>query len=171
MSVRDKRKREPTENSHSYETDADRDLWWLLSHAYRAMYKARAKELLQYGITPPEASTLFAIQAIGYRATPAEISRWVLREAHSTSGLLDRMERKGLVRKVKDLERKNLVRVAITEKGQQIYFQTTKRESIHRILSSLSEGKRQQLRAYLETLRDKALEELGIGKALFPPSQ
>lgn len=37
------------------------------------------------------------------------------------SGLLDRMEKQGLVRKVNDLERKNPIRVAVTEKGEEAY--------------------------------------------------
>jgi len=144
-------------------------LWWLIIHMRRAMYKARAKELLQYGITPEEAALLFAVQAIGYRATPAEISRWLLREPHSTIGLLNRMERKGLLKRSKDLERKNLVRVAITKKGQQAYSHAAKRESIHRILSSLSKEKCDQLESCAQILRDKALAELGtVQKPPFP---
>ena len=52
-------------------------------------------------------------QVIGYRVTPAEISRRLLRESHSISQILNRMENKGLVRWVKDLERKNLVRLIL----------------------------------------------------------
>ena len=79
------------------------------------------------------------------------------------------MERKGLVRKVKDLEKKNMVRVAITEKGRQAYEQAAKRESIHRILSSISDDECEHLVACLQLLRDKALEEAGIeGRPAFP---
>ena len=133
------------------------------------MYRARTKELFQHGITPEEASVLFVVQAIDYKATPTEISRWLLREPHSTLGLLSRMEKKGLVTKSKDLEKKNLVRVAITEKGQQAYEQAAKRESIHRILSSISDDECEHLVACLQLLRDKALEEAGIvDKPPFP---
>ena len=151
-------------NSAVYDSDQDYNIWWLILHMRRTMYKARAKELFQYGITPEDAAALFAIHAIGYRATPAEISRWLLRESHSTSELLTRMEKKGLVEKAKDLEKKNLVRVAITEKGEQSYLQSTKRESIHRIMSALSNEECQKLRSCLERLRDKALNELGIAR-------
>jgi DNA-binding MarR family transcriptional regulator len=135
------------------------------------MYKARAKELFQYGITPEEAAVLFIVHAIGRRATPAEISRWLLREPHSTSGLINRMEKEGLVRKVKDLERKNMVRVAITKKGRQLHNQSSKRESIHRIMSSLAGDECQQMWECLYKLRDRAFEEIGIvRKPPFPPS-
>ena len=80
-----------------------------------------------------------------------------------------RMEKKGLVTKAKDLEKKNLVRLAITEKGQQAYEQAMKRESIHRILSSISDDECERLESCLTMLRDKAIEEAGITyKSPFP---
>ena len=147
----------------------DYNLWLLLQQVGHAASAARQKELNQYSISNAQVDVLFVIQAIGNKATPAEISRWVFREPHSVSGLLNRMEREGLVRKVKDLDRKNLVRVAITEKGHQVYRQSTKIESIRKVLSSLSKEEQQQLMSCLETLRDKALEELGVkSKPSFP---
>ena len=144
--------------------DQDYNLWVLLQQVGHAAFKVRQKELNQHGISNIQAMVLFVIQAIGNKATPAEISRWVFREPHSISELLNRMKKEGLVRKVKDLERKNLVRVVITEKGQQVYRQSTKIESIRRVISSLSEEERQQLRSCLETLRDRALKELGVDR-------
>jgi len=73
---------------------------------------------------------LFVVQSTRERATPSEISRWLLREPHSTSGLITRMEKDGLVTKVDDLERKNMLRVAMTEKGREAYEKSTDRESI-----------------------------------------
>ena len=140
----------------SYAPDRYHQLWWLILHMRRAMYRARAKELFQYGITPEEGALLFATQAIGYRATPAEISRWLLRESHSITGLINRMVRRGLVTKTKDLEKKNLVRIAMTEKGQQAYAQVAKRESMTRIMSSMSDDECEHLVACLKLLRDKA---------------
>jgi DNA-binding MarR family transcriptional regulator len=139
-------------------TDQDYNLWILLAQTRDAILKARQKELDQYGISTSQAAVLFVIQAIGDRATPAEISRWLFREPHSVSTLLSRMEKQGLVRKVKDLDRKNLVRVVITEKGREAYYQSTKRESIRGIMSSLSEEERQQLTSSLRKLRDEALK-------------
>jgi len=47
--------------------DQDYELWWLILQTRRAMYKARARELWQYGITPEESAVLLVIQAIGWR--------------------------------------------------------------------------------------------------------
>jgi len=112
---------------------------------------------------------LFVIDAIGDKATPAEISRWLFRQSHTISGLLKRMERDGLIRMVKDLDRKNLVRVALTEKGQQALDQSRKREAIHYVMSTLSLEEQQQLSSSLDKLLSRALINLGIeGKLPFP---
>ena len=144
-------------------SDVDRDynLWVLLHQVSDIIFNAREEELRQYGVPAMQAEVLFVIQAIGDETMPAQIARWLLRRPHSVSGILDRMEKAGLVRKTKDLHRKNLVRVTITEKGQQAYNQALERKSIQRIMTSLSEEERQQLWSCLKTLRDKGLKEIG----------
>jgi DNA-binding MarR family transcriptional regulator len=71
------------------------------------------------------------------------------------------MEKDGLIKKVKDLDRRNLVRVALTEKGKEALRQSSKRESIHRIMSGLSQEERRQVKTSLQKLWNKAMEELG----------
>ena len=137
------------------------DLWILLAQTRDVIFKARQKELRRYGISATRSAALFAIQAIGDKETPAQISRWLFREPHSVSELLKRMEKEGLVRRIRDLDKKNLVRVELTERGAEAYYQSLKHESIYRIVASLSEEKCQQLVSCLETLRDEALKELG----------
>jgi DNA-binding MarR family transcriptional regulator len=78
------------------------------------------------------------------------------------------MEKQGLVRRVKDLSRKNMVRVELTEKGHEACNRSAKRESMYKILSSLSDEERQQLCLYLRKLRDKALRLIQKKKPLFP---
>ncbi len=144
------------------ENDLDYELWWLILHTRRSMRRLREKELFQYEITPERAGVLYAIHVIGERATPAEISRFLLREPHSISNLINRMKAEGLVKKERDLDKKNLVRVALTDKGREAYKQTAKRDSIHEVISSLSEEERKLLRALLEKLCLKTLKELGV---------
>ena len=137
-------------------------LWTMLHQARDAIFKLREKELRKFGISTPKAEILFTIEAIGYRATPTEISRRLLREFHSVSSILSRMEKQGLVKKANDLSRSNLVRVYLTDKGRQVYRAAIKRETIVKILSCLSETEGQQLASSLKKLRDGALKDLGI---------
>jgi DNA-binding MarR family transcriptional regulator len=141
--------------------DKDYEPEVLLYQTRDAMSKTRDKEVAKYGFSRMQIALLFVINYLGNKPTVSEIARCLLREPHSISGLVTRMEKKGLVRKVKDLHRKNLVRVAMTEKGRQAFHQTNKRESIHRIMSSLTKQERQRLTVSLRTLRDTALKEFG----------
>ena len=140
--------------------DEDYNLWVLLHQTTDAALRARQKELDQFDISVIEVGVLVVTQAIGEKATPSEISRRIFREPHTVSALLNRMEKRGLVRKTQNLDRKNLVRVSITEKGQQAYDKSTRRKSIRKIMSSLSEEERRQLRSCLEKLQNKAFKEL-----------
>ena len=119
-------------------TDKDHILWLLLHQTTDTVLNAREKDLSQYGISTVESRVLFVIQANGNNVTPAEIARWTLRKNHTVSALLERMRKKGLITKVRDLDRKNVWRVSLTEKGRDAYRQSIKRESIHKILSVLS---------------------------------
>lgn len=147
--------------------DEDFGLWLLIIRAKDAIHRVRHQELQQGGISSgTEAIILFLIQSLGDRATPAEISRHLFRRPHGISTLISRMERKGLVRKCNDLDRKNLVRVEMTEKGLHAYKLAAKLTTIHLIMSSLSEDERRQLRLVLDKLCNKASETLGIDNKL-----
>ena len=141
--------------------DQDYALWLLLLKVRRGISKTREKELNPYGITPEQAGILFIVQALNNRTTPAEISRLTLREPHTVSVLISRMEKKGLVQKIRDMDKKNMIRIAINEKGEQAYNHSSRRTPIHNIMSALSEAERQQLTSLLQRLRDRALKELG----------
>ncbi|MBI2857797.1 MAG: winged helix-turn-helix transcriptional regulator [Chloroflexi bacterium] len=147
----------------------DESLWLLLVQARDAIRKARQKELNQYGISVRQSAVLSAIEAIGDKATPAEISRWTLREPHSVSEVLNRMEKAGLVQKVKDLDRKNLVRVTLTNKGREVHSKASVTECIPTIISRLPPKDRAQLASYLQTLRDEALRFMWSGEMTYPP--
>ena len=149
--------------------DDDFNLWIFLQQAHDTLSRAREKELSQYGMTLRESACLFSILAIGDNVTPAKISRMMFREHHTVSGLLSRMERKGLIKRKKDPRMKNVWRVSLTKKGQNTYHQSIKRESIHKVMSPLAEDERQQLRSYLERIRDEALKQLALaGRSRIP---
>ena len=138
--------------------DRDFNLWVLLHQVSDIIFKAREKELSQYGVTTMQAGVLFVIEAVGGKATPGEISRWLLREPHTISSLLTRMERGGLVSK--SIGKRRTLGVTLTAKGRQAFSQSMKRESIREILSCLSEEEHRQLGSSLEKLRDRALQKL-----------
>ena len=138
--------------------DKDYQLWFLLNQAKDSVFKIRQRELSEYGISPEEAMVMFIVHVLNNNCIPTEIAKWLLRRHHAVLSILNRMEQKKLISKTKDLKRKNLVRVSLTDKGQQAFYQSTKIDCLHQVMSSLSQEERQQLRSFLETLRDRALE-------------
>jgi DNA-binding MarR family transcriptional regulator len=158
-----------TAKYYSY-SDPDHDMWLFLTHTRYAIYRARERELQRYGISPEQVGVLFIIQALKNKATPSEIARFIMRQPHTVSALIDRMEEKGYVKKYHDLDKKNLVRVSITDKGLQAYELSRKRGPIHRIMAVLSEEERTQLRELLRKLQAEARKELGMDADKLPPS-
>jgi len=140
------------------------DLWILLTQTRDAIHQIRRKELSLYSVPIRQAYVLYIIKLIGNSATPAEISRYLFREPHSVSEILTRMETDGLLRKVKDLDKKNLTRIVLTDEGQRIYEQTKQRRRLNRVFSALSSEQKQQLYQLLWKTRDQALKELGAKK-------
>jgi len=153
----------------SQPVDQDFNLWVLLSQVQTLTLNARETELMEDGTTAMQDAVLVIINAIGDATTPAEISRRLVRQPATISGLLDRMEKAGLVERVKDMPRRNWVRVKITKKGQQVYKQSLKRKSIHQIMGCLSEEEHKQLTSTLLKLRTKAAKVLNYKqKITFP---
>jgi DNA-binding MarR family transcriptional regulator len=95
----------------------DFELARLLTITRDAIRKARQKELDQFDVNIRRASLLRAIDSLGDRATPVAIAQWLLRERHTVSELLGKIETEGLAKKIRDLDRKNRVRVVLTAKG------------------------------------------------------
>ena len=71
------------------------------------------------------------------------------------------MEKQGLIRRVKDLGRRNLVRIVLTEKGNEAYKNMSECNSINEAFSAIDNESFQQLKSYLRTIRDSVLRELG----------
>lgn len=141
--------------------DQDFNLWILLAQTRALLFSAGEEELSKWDISLMQGWTIFTIKAIGERATPAEIARWLGREPHTVSSLLSRMVSQGLVRKEKSLDKKNLVRIKLTEKGEQLYHEAIGMQPMHEIISVLNADERQQLKLLLGKLRDKAQQKLG----------
>lgn len=146
------------------------DLYFLFARARYLTFRAREKELQRYNLTPEQAQVLSTAKMLNNQGTPAEISRNLVRQPHTISALVNRMTRRGLVNKIKDLERKNMVRVALTQKGEKALEISIKGGPIRRILGVLDEEERKTFNEYLERIMAKARDELGLDRDNLPPS-
>ena len=139
--------------------DQDYNLWVLLHETSEMIGKARHNELDKHNIKIRQAAVLFAVKAIKTNekyATPGKISKWLLREPHTISRILNRMEKEGLIKKIRNSVNRNEIEIILTENGEQAYRQSLSRKTLREIMSCLSIEERQQLNSSLKKLRDKA---------------
>ena len=136
----------------------------LLYEANHAITRLRDQELRQVNVTRIQLAILFTIQATkDGLATPAKIARRLVREEQTVSVALRQMEKKGIIGRVRDLERKNMFRIIVTDKGEETLSRgLEQRETIANIMSCLDTEEQDALGELLEKLRDKALKELGV---------
>jgi DNA-binding MarR family transcriptional regulator len=149
--------------------DSDEKLYHLLAQSRYLAYRVREKELEKYKISPENIQLLTVIQTLGGNATPASISRLLLRQSHTVSSMVGRMTRLGMLKKVPNPKARNQVHVLITAKGRKMYELANKLNPVHRILSVLNKKERQNLEEYLERIMVKARNELGLDKDKLPP--
>jgi DNA-binding MarR family transcriptional regulator len=142
--------------------DEDQDLWMFLNRTRHMIFRARQLELRRYRITPEQADLLSLVQAMDNKATPTALSRDLLKQPHSTGELVNRMAKSGLIKRVKDQDRENLVKVSITQKGLEAYKQSAKRGPIHRIMGKLTPEEKNEFRQYLGKICHQARQELGM---------
>jgi DNA-binding MarR family transcriptional regulator len=135
-------------------------LWTTLVNTKDAISKLRQRELKQYHISAEQTGVLSILRRVPGGLTPAEISRRLLRDPSSVTVILNRMVAKGLISKSKDKKKKNLIRVTLTKKGDDLYSRILKRMCIYGLFAVLSDEQCQQLQACLNTLLAEATGRL-----------
>jgi DNA-binding MarR family transcriptional regulator len=97
-----------------------------------------------------------------------DVARKLKRNSNSISMIIDRMERAGLVERVRDLQDRRSVHLSLTEKGTKKLYQASKVgwSLISRLMSCFSEEEMETLTSLIEKLRGKTSEELNPGKAI-----
>ena len=141
--------------------DKDYYLWKLLAKTKLALFKARERKMGYY-VHSNQASVLVEIWFQEGRATTSMLSKGIFREIHTVSGLISRMEEKGLITKSRDPDRKNVTRLAVTEKGREMAKEVVQIDFVRKVMSSLSARQQAQLQSCLTKLLNAALNESGM---------
>jgi DNA-binding MarR family transcriptional regulator len=137
------------------------NLYILLDQTDSIVTNAIELELKHLRITQPQIRILTMLSRQGEPVTLEQLSNWTLKEFNSVSTLINRMEKKGLVKKTKkggDLR----TYVNLTEKGSKLYHLDVTERSVHLIFENLSNEERMQLRALLMKVRDATREIMGF---------
>jgi DNA-binding MarR family transcriptional regulator len=129
----------------------------LMYLAHETSRRARLCQLKDVGLTNSEFELLVVLEGLGQTATPGEIARWMRRRSSTTTALLHRMEKSGLVIRKRYPKSKKLKMVVMTELGAQALARGRSHDITHRIIGSLTREDRAQLWSLLEKVRGAAL--------------
>lgn len=110
---------------------------YLISHARNALFAALDKEMLPLDLTASQ--FVVVISAMRNRArTVNEFCQLAGIDPGPMSRLLDRLEAKGIVRRVRDLEDRRQVNVVLTDKGAALCPQIN--VALHKVYGQLLDG-------------------------------
>jgi MarR family 2-MHQ and catechol resistance regulon transcriptional repressor len=106
---------------------------------------------------------LFALRQTEKPVSQRDLGRWLFRRGHSMSGLLDRMEKNGLIKRVRDEIDRRIVNVSITSEGRAVFDEAHPkvRAAITDIFSDLSDAELAQMTDLLWKVRTKAMKRTG----------
>jgi DNA-binding MarR family transcriptional regulator len=128
----------------------------LINRARDMLLNARQKELAPYNISSRQAYILHILNILGHKATLVELAEYNEREINTLSVQMTKMEKDGLVKKVRETPKSTLLRFELTEKGQGIYNQSKKMKSDKAIMSALSDDECSELIVSLTKIIKKA---------------
>jgi DNA-binding MarR family transcriptional regulator len=141
--------------------DRDINLYILLDQVDSIVTNAVELELKHLRLTQPQARVLTMLSREDKPATIDELAKWTLKEFNSVSTLINRMGKKGLVKKTKkDGELKTYI--TLTDKGSDLYHKKVTERSIHLIFEKLTSKEKKDLDTILKKLRDTTRDLLGL---------
>ena len=139
------------------ETDPVDDAWLILHQTSDSITKCEEDVFARIGIPPQQYLILMAIKRMNGPVTPTRLANWVDRNLNSIILIIDRMEKDGLIERVRDLKDRRTLRLIITEKGRQKYKKGIKpaRQLSEKILSVLSPEELISFAANLRKVREE----------------
>ncbi len=138
--------------------------WALLYQTFTAVFKETERALSPTGISGPQAFALSCLKYAGGPMIPSRLAGFLAQESQSLTGLIDRMEQQGWVRRVRDLPDRRSLRLEITPAGEQ-QLEAAQREGFRAtvaIFACLNDDEIMTLAGLLERIRTSSLERLGL---------
>jgi DNA-binding MarR family transcriptional regulator len=137
-----------------------RNLFVIFDQTRDTLIHAVELELRQSKKTFAQTRILYVLAQKKNGMTQGDLSRWLLRNLNTVSTLISKMEKAGLVKKIKN-KGDGKVYVNLTQKGSEEWDKISER-AIFLTFAVLSEKERKQLKVLLKKLRNEARNILGL---------
>ncbi len=138
--------------------------WLLIHQSHNLLNKSENAIFAKLGLTNRKHSVLLAIKNLPDPVTVTDVAQWLDRNPNGISMIIDRMEKDGLVNRVKNMPDRRAVRLTITRKGEELCEEASALtwQLFQNIFSELSEKELFNLSSILEKVRFRVLDFLKI---------
>lgn len=137
-------------------------LWVVLARCYNSFAQHEAQHFKAFDLTPPQFGVLEALAHLGPMKM-CDIGNKLLMSGANVTGVVDRLEKKGLVRRVSDAEDRRMFLIHLTEGGSKLIasFFPKHAEQIEAFTRVLTAKEKHQLTELLKKLGKAQSRPLG----------
>jgi DNA-binding MarR family transcriptional regulator len=143
---------------------AEESVGYLMKRIMMSVVSQVDKRLDMHGLTSAQWGPLMRLQTCG-GSTVAELARWLNVDAGAMTRLLDRLEKKGLCKRVRSTEDRRVVKVELTPEGQAAIVEVPAvlAEVMNAHLAGFSKTEWQALKTYLKRMLEtgEAMRDAG----------
>jgi DNA-binding MarR family transcriptional regulator len=143
---------------------AEESVGFLMKRIMMSIVYQADKRLDMHGLTSAQWGPLMRLKTTG-GSTVAELARWLQVDAGAMTRLLDRLEKKGLCKRVRSTEDRRVVKVELTADGEAALTEvpTVLAEVMNAHLAGFSKTEWQALKTYLQRMLETgdALRDVG----------
>jgi DNA-binding MarR family transcriptional regulator len=145
-------------------TDQALTTYTALRQAWVAVNRLAEANLGKANLTPETLAVLWAARDYPGSLIPAEIARMTHRENQTIAGLLNRMEKAGLIERIPKRKGKPYTEVKITAKGRKLCDAGVPvlKSMVSDLISDIPVKKQKECQEWHRGLRDKALDMLHL---------
>lgn len=168
----------PADFYHAHGYCAEESVGYMMKHIVMSIVFQADKRLDPHGLTSAQWGPLMRLRTTG-GSTVAELARWVNVDAGAMTRLLDRLEKKGLCKRVRSTEDRRVVQVELTAEGDTAIAEVPAvlAEVLNAHLAGFSKTEWNALRNYLqrmlengETMRETSVAHKPEGASRIAPN-
>lgn len=126
----------------------------LISRVYHSMTLIKQQELNKFQIAPRQLYVLHIIHELGEKATVPEVARTVDREINVIGKMVVNLERDGLIERIKNNPKSNLLHLKLTKRGVKMIKVSITSKSIDDILLTIPNEEYKQMDMTLTKILD-----------------
>jgi DNA-binding MarR family transcriptional regulator len=143
--------------------------WTLLHQAYLLTYKYLDQIVSRLGVSQAQASVLLVLKGADEPLPLSRLARYLVQEAQSVTSLVDRLEARGLVKRVPDQRDRRVIHVELTPTGHEMFDEIfpAALKGCNEVFAGLTGKELKELAQLAGKVRNRSAELLGLDRAPF----